>query len=359
MSIALSALELRLQTMIGDEDAIYVDKYANAINNASRELYPDIFRRLVDETLITGSALPNAHSNDWLLTTYPDHWRVTGVTALEETTVIRGGTKSAKVTRATTDGSLYCSDAEWQGLLDLMGTQVSFKCWVWASTGSQAYIEITTKQADGTAQTETSSAHSGLSEWELLEIEDYTLNGDLTDIQFSRKVITTDGFAYFGSARVTGKGLYQYLLPLDFQNGELQQVWLQTSGYSDDICDDLELGGNQYAEEFGWSIITDGDYKYLRFPYTPTSNRKIKLIGYCPLEADLSSSTDTITLRDEQVNLLLHYAAHLLYEMQKGIVSSDMVEPYERGSAYHLAKAEMLRRKTKMSRPPASIRWRY
>ena len=88
----------------------------------------------------------------------------------------------------------------------------------------------------------------------------------------------------------------------------------------------------------------------------PTSGRKIKLVGHAPLEI-LSSATDTMTIDGGRVNLLLQYAAHLLYEMQKGIVSSDMVEPYERGAAYHLAKAEMLRRKFKMNKTPASIPW--
>lgn len=356
MSFTLTILQHRLATMIGDKDGTYEDYYTDAINNAGRDLYDDIFRRVIDETLITGNALPNAHSDDWSQTTYPDHWNVSEVTAVEETTIIRGGAKSAKVTRADTDGYLYCSDAEWQGLLDLMGAQVSFKCWAQASTASQAYIEIYTKQADGTEQTETSDAHSGGGEWELLEIEDFTLNDDITDIQFRCKVITTNGDVYFDNARVTGKGLYQYLLPLDLQNGEVWQVWTQTSGYSDDACDDLKLGSNQYKEEFGWGTLSDGSYTYLKFPYTPSSKRKIKLVGLCPLEDDLSDGTNTMTIEAKYVPRLLTYAAYLLYGMVEGTPASDDVSRYERASIKWFQKSELLKSK-KMSKPAGQIGW--
>jgi hypothetical protein len=356
MSITFLTLKERFQTLIGDSDGTYADKYEDAINNSARELYPALHKPLIDETLITGNSLPNAHFEDWSQTTYPDHWNVSEVTALEETTICRGGVSSAKVTRADSDGYLYCSQTEWIDLLDLMDTQVSFKCWALASTASQAYIEIYTKQADGTEQTETSDAHSGGGEWELLEIEDFELNDDLTDIQFRCKVITTNGSVYFDNARVTGKGLYQLLLPLDFQNGEVSQVWIQTSGYSDDACDDLKLGN--YAEEFGWKIRDDGAYRYLRFPYTPTSKRKIKLIGYCPLENDLSSSTDPMSINDKYTQRLLTYAAYLLYQMQEGEPSSDDISRYERASLKWLARSEALKNK-RMPKPTGVIHWSF
>jgi hypothetical protein len=146
------------------------------------------------------------------------------------------------------------------------------------------------------------------------------------------------------------------MLPNGFQNGTVRQVWIQSSSQADDACDDLHP---TYTEEIGsWRIINDGSYKYLHFDYTPSAEKKIKLVGHCPLES-LSSSTDTVTLDDRRVNLLLHYAAHLLYERQKAIVSSDDKGRYEQESNYHLAKAEMLRRQLKMSQPPTVIRWRY
>ena len=352
MTTLASTLTSRLQTLIGDTASVYADKYLDAINNAAREIYPVLFKRLLNETLITGNALPNSHFEDWSQTTYPDHWAVSSVTALEETTIIRGGAKSAKVTRAGTDGYLYCYDTSWQRLLDLMDITVSFKCWVLASTADQAYIEI----YDGT-DTETSTAHTGGGEWELLEIEDYDLPDDLTDIQFRLKVITSDGDAYFDNARVTGKNLYEYLLPLDFQNGTVSQVHLQSQGYSDDICDDLDLGANAYSELFGWKIIDDGTYKYLRTASKLTANRKLKLIGYCPLEDDLDADADTLSLEGGRLNLLLSYAAYLLYEMQRGVVSSDGIDRYDRECARWLGKVQMLKSRLRMRRPPSAINW--
>lgn len=359
MSVKFSALESRLEIAMGDETGdVYSSYREDAINNAGRELYPILYRKLLDETLITGNALPNGHFEDWSETTNADHWEVSGVTALEETTIIRGGVKSAKVTRAgDVDGYHYCSNTEWGDLLDLQDKTVSFKCWVLASSASQAYLEIYTKQADGTEQTETSSAHSGGGEYELLEIEDFSLNDDLTDIAFRCKVITTNGSAYFDNARVTGKDLYRLLLPLDVQNGELAQVYLQVSGHSDDMCDDLNLGGSYYTPVFGWKTLDDGDYTYLQFPTPPPSKRKIKLVGYCPLEDDLSSDNDTMTIGDKYVPLLIAYAAYLCHEYRRGIVASDQTELYDRECARWLAKTEMLKKRLRMSQPAGQISW--
>jgi hypothetical protein len=328
-----------------------------AINNAARELYPTyLFRRVTDETLITGNALPNAHFEDWTATTHPDFWTASVSTVGEENTIIRGGTSSAKLSVAA--GSLYCSNAEYPQLLDLMGTTIDFKCWVYASAASECRLGIYTKQADGTEQnTQYSSYHSGGSEWELLEIESYALNDDLTDIKFSLYNATT-GTCYFDNARVTGKDFYAYLLPKTFQTGHITQVWEQVTGYSDDICDDVKSGHNDFAEVFGWNTPTGDDgYKYLRLPYILSSERKLRLVGEAPLEDTLSSDTDTMTIEGERVNLLLAYAAYLVYEMQRGIASGQSKDFYNQEIAYWGGKTERLKRTLKMTRPNGQIRW--
>lgn len=352
-TFTLTVLMGKLGKTIGDEKGAYLNKCQDALNNAIEEVYPALHYNLDNTELITGNILPNSHFEDWedyvvSVTDYPDHYKISGgVTALADTTYIRGGTNSAKATRATTDGYMYISQAEWPRLLDLMGTTISFKCWTLASTASQAYIEIYTKQADGTAQTETSAAHSGGGEFELLEIEDFALNDDLTDIQFRFKVITTDGSVYFDTSRVTGKEVYEYLLPADFQHGEVLQVKLQSSGYSDDACDDLHPRFDTPITNF--SEITDGGYRYLKLPAL-TNERRIRLIGDCPLE-NLSSSAVTITLDDDRrVQLLLTYAAHLIYEMKMGVVASESVGRYQQLSAYWRGKYLSLLPRLAMSR---------
>ena len=351
---ALSVLKTKLQTAIADDKRIYWEHYADAINNAIREVYPNLHRPLDDVSLITGNILPNSHFEDWATTTYPDHYNVSTVTALEETTEIRGGASSAKVTRAGADGYMYISEVEWPRLLDLMDKTISFKCWVLASSASQAYIEINTEKADGTTtQIETSSAHSGAGEWELLEIEDFELNDDLTVIKFSFKVITADGDVCFDNARITGKTVYEYLLPQDLQDGHISQVYIQTSGYSDDICDDLHP--SSWEKVYGWGTVNDGSYKYLRLPAGYSNGRRIRLVGHCPLET-LSADTDTVSIDGEKPNLLIAYAAHLLFEMEMGIPSATDVSRYERLSAYWLNKYYRMLPQLKMATPSGTMK---
>jgi hypothetical protein len=330
------------------------DHMTRAINLAARDIYPALFRRLRDRTLVCGSMLPNSHFEDWAVSTYPDFWRVSNVTATKETTSIWGGAASAAVVRSGTDGYMYVSEAEYPRLLDLMGEEISFYCMVKASTASQAYIEIYTKQADGTTQTETSDAHSGNGEFELLKIEDFTLNDDLTDIQFRCKVINSDGTAYFDAAWTSGGAVRELLLPTDFANGVLLQVNRQVSGHSDEIANDIGWG-SRYAEVFGWKIKED-DNKYLVMPWIVEECR-LELIGYAPLEDDLSSDTDTMTIDDPHTNLLIAQACLNLYRILRGFPSSDATSRYDEEIAYWTAKVAERKRRLRMHKPAGQISW--
>lgn len=334
------------------------DNKRRAINSAARAIKQNAFRVIEwDDTLVGGSHLPNAHFEDWSQTTYPDYWQVSSVTALENTTYIRGGTKSIAVTRAGTDGYAYCSEAEWGRLINLQDETVDYKCWVRASTADQAYIEIYTKQADGTEQTLTSSAHSGGGEWELLELEDQVLNDHLTDIQCRLKVITADGTVYFDAARVTGAWVYEYLLPLHFQGGHLGWVYRQLSGQSDDICDDVFTSRSQVEAVYGWNTFEQNGVEFLRLPFATYLERKLILSGYAPLESNLSADTDTMTINDPYTDLLISYAAYLLFEMEAGLPSAKDRDFLRAESVYWLGKSEYLNKSLRMAKPQSATRF--
>jgi hypothetical protein len=352
MGITLTTLQNRLATMIGDKDGIYDEYYTDAINNAAREQYPALFKPLVDETLITGNILPPLI---WSSTSALNFYSSSNATLAKTTTggLYRNGLSSAKATASAADGYLYLSSDNYPRLLDQMGYDVTFKCWVYPSTADDAFLTIYTVKADGTAQTLNSTTTCPASKFTLLELEDQTINDDIVDIEFRMRVHTSGQNAYFDPPRAIGRAVYDYILPTDFQDGVVSQVGLQTTSYSDDACDDLHP---HYAEEFGWKIINDGSYKYLRLPYAPTASRRIKLIGYCPLESNLSSGTDTMTIEDKFTPKLLTYAAYLLYGMVEGTPSSDDVSRYERASLKWLQKSELLKNK-RMTRPPGAIHW--
>jgi hypothetical protein len=361
VSTTLATLQQRLQTMIGDKGGEYTGSYSDAINNAARELFPTLYRNLVNETLITGNILPNSHFEDWASSSYPDRYNKVNATCAETTSagLVRDGTSSSLVSPSAADGYMFItsgntSDAGYPRLLDLMGKTIDIAVWAYPSTADDVFMDVYYIESDGTATTVSTTTSAIVTQFSLLSRTGISIPDGIKEIQFRFRVHTNGETCYFDNARVMGKAVYDYMLPQDFQDGEVRQVWLQTTGYSDDPCDDLHP---RFGEElFGWSIIDDGTDKYLRLPYL-TSGRKLKLIGTSPLENNLSSSTNTMSIDGERVNLLLSYAAYLLYEMERGIASPQSVEQYDRAIAYWLAKYEMLKPRLRMTKPATVIRW--
>ena len=159
-----------------------------------------------------------------------------------------------------------------------------------------------------------------------MELEDQALNDDIVEVQFRFRVHTSGKYVYFDSARATGKSLYEYLLPSDFTNGEVSQVYVQTCGNADDICDDLHPDG--WERDFSYSTHSDGTYRWLRLPCTYGNNRQIRVIGITPLST-LTDYTDTTEISGSEVDLLVTYAAYCLFRNEEGIPSSDDESRYK------------------------------
>jgi hypothetical protein len=332
------------------------DQKDRAINNAGKELYESapLFKLLADETVITGNILPPFI---WTSSSALALYSTSNATIAKTTTggLFRNGNNSALATVSAADGYLCLSSDDYPRLLDLMDKSVDFKGWAYPSTADDAFLTIYTVQADGTEQTLNSTTTCPASKFSLLELENQSLNDDITQIQLRMRVHTSDENAYFDQPRVIKAGIQDYMLPEDFQNGELCQVWIQSSSYSDDACDDIHP---RYSPVFGWKTFTDGGYKYLHLPSVPSSNRKLKLVGYCPLEDDLSADTDTMSIDERHKPLLLAYAAYLLYEMKRGTVAGTDTGRYDAECLRWLSKAEMLKQSgLRMTPPSGQISW--
>ena len=318
------------------------DSKKRAINNAIRDIYPALHRKLEDRSLITGNILPpfNWSSTSALrLYTSP-----TGTLAKNtDMAYIWRGLTSAKVIASGADDVLQINSNDYPFLLDLMGKTITFKDWVYPEVTDDAFLTIYTLKADGTAQTLNSTTSCPAGKKTLLELEDQAINDDIQYIEFRLRVHTTTKYAYFDAPRVTGRNLYDYLLPEDFQNGSVSKVRIQTSGYSDDTCDDLHP--TTWELIYNWAtipkLIGTTTYTYIRLPYLYGSKRQIELSGHCPLET-LSADTDTISLDGEKLNLLIACAAYLLYEMEKGVPSSEDISRIDRASIYWLGKYKSL-----------------
>jgi len=141
---------------------------------------------------------------------------------------------------------------------------------------------------------------------------------------------------------------YEYLLPVNSfaAEGHLSQVHLQVTG-------------DTYEEVFGWKVINDGTNQYLRMPDVVSGGKTIRLVGYGPLEDDLSAANSTLSLdTGRHITILLRYAAHLIYEMQAGVVSSDDRKRLQDESDRWFVKAHMLiNQGGRMPKPQGAISW--
>lgn len=329
-----------------------------AINDAIRETYPVLFRPLEDRTLVTGNILPDNSFELWVASDNPSFYSASNATLTRTTTagLIRGalGTTSMKVTDSGSgDGYAYISSDQFPRLLDLMGKTVTFKCHAYPEdTADDATIIIYTKQADGTAQTLTSTTSNPKGEFTLLELKDQKLNDDLVEIQFRFSVATASADVYFDSARVTGINLQEYLLLSDFKDGAVDEVYIQTSGYSDDICDDLHP--RDWQKVFGSTTYSDGTYMWLRLPAIYSANRQLRLIGNAPLST-VSSFSDTTEISGKQIDLLLAYAAYCLFRNKEGAPSGEDKYKYTSNQGRWLREYERLKPSHRMMRHSGTL----
>lgn len=109
-------------------------------------------------------------------------------TVARESTIIKTGTYSAKVTRVGADTTLYHDHADFA---DYQGRKVTFGCWVYATVASRARIAI----SDGVGSTN-SSYHTGTTGWEFLTVT-HNMSVSATRMRVEMHVNTGNTSAYF------------------------------------------------------------------------------------------------------------------------------------------------------------------
>ena len=310
----------------------------SAIQDAILEKYPQTFLYLDNRDLVTGNILPPFN---WATSSTLDVWTEPTGTLAKNTdkTYIWRGSSSAKLTASGANDYLYVTSDVHRRLLDLMGENVDFKCWVYPEVADDVFLTIYTVQKDGTTQTLNSTTTTYAGKKCLIELEDQSINDDIEHFEARLRVKTDTKYGYFDMPRLTGKDVHEYMLPKDFQDGDVSEVYIQTSGHSDDACDDI-LPIN-WHQVYNSKIRDDGTYKYLYLPNSYGDNKQIRLIGQKPLES-LSSATDTISLDQEHIRPLIAYALYLLFERQKDGASSEDIGRIEYTAQYWLGKYNQL-----------------
>jgi len=316
------------------------DDKVSAIQDAILEKYPQTFLYLDNTDLVTGNILPPFN---WATSSTLDFYTEPSGTLAKNTsgTYKWRGSSSAKVTASGANDKLYISSNVYPRLLDLMDKNADLKGWVYGEVANDPYLRIKTWQKDGTAQTLTSSTTTYATKKCLIELEDQSLNDDLDTIEVWLGVTTDTKYSYFDMPRLIGKDVHEYLLPKDFQDGDVSEVYVQTGGHSDDICDDLQP--TDWRQVLNSKIRNDGTHQYLYLPDWYGDNRQIRLVGQKPLES-LSAATDTISLDSKEIRPLIAYAAHLLFERQAAEVSSEDRDNLKDASMYWLGKHDTLKK---------------
>jgi len=338
------------------------DNKTRAINSAARELDGYLFRKKEwDDTLVMGNWLPDPHLEDWSSSTALTWYTETSNATLAKTSTaayIRGGTYSAKLTAGAANSYFGTNSDIYPRLINLQGSTIDFYTWVYPQTANDAKVQIYTLETDGTATTTTSTTTCPAGQWSRIGVESHSVPDDLSKISFRFVVATSGQYAYFDKARVIGPSVYELLAPHDFHNGDICSVFEQIGGESDDLCDDVFTSASQIDIMYGIREFTEGGYKYLRLPYGSSSQRKLIVSGYAPLEDTLSADTDTMSISDPNTELLIAYAAYKLYEMEAGLASSEDRERLLESASYWLGKAEYLKRTLKMIPVESHVRLR-
>ena len=288
-----------------------------AINDARIEAYPYLHRRVIDESLVTGSHLLDGGFEDWSSTTVLNNWTNTGTgTFAQRTTPVNGrlwDKYAVTVTPGGANGGIRQGQAQNVGLSDLCGHTVYFKAWV-NGTAADAIIRIT--DDDGNTD---SDAVAASATWELLECQ-RTIKSDSVTVQFDILSPGNNAF-YVDNARVTGPANYRYRMFTHLE--DILEVGYQSAsgGLNNYPCDDL-VAKLPYVRLKNSRYIYDGTKREIFLMDSPLDNRKLRIIGKGPLSS-VSADADTMELDGNHIRVIVALAASKLYKRYANVVSGE------------------------------------
>ena len=322
------------------------EKCLDAINHATLESFPKLGYYQEDISIVSGNWLPNNSFEKWTSSSYPDFWKVVGVTAEQITTTglgyQMGKSSSAKITATADGGYLGISSKTYPRLLDLAGQTVSLKVWAAPEVANDVTATILTVNIDGTANTYDSTTTSVAGNYTLITIDDQKLDDELNEILIYFSVATDTKWVYLDNARLTAKQIDQYFVPVDIRNSRIQAVYIQedwaTTKESYEPCD--SLSPTKWKRIYNWHYWTDNEYDWIEIPDLPTGYL-IRIIIFSPLET-LTAATDTISIDSKNVLLLLAYARYKLFQAERGLPSAKDTTRVEKMMAEALTEYNRL-----------------
>jgi hypothetical protein len=326
--------------------------YRIALVNAAKAAFPYIHREIRDTSKVAGNWLRTGGMNVWTSTSYPDYWRVSSVTAAENTTapyyLVPANAYSCKLSTAA--GNLYTNNTLVPDLNMLAGQTVKLSAQLWCDTASCARLQI----YDGTTTT-SSSYHDGDSAWrdytDPIEVE-ATIADEPTEITFRVCLDVATGTAYVTDARAISKHMGRiYIGDLSLAQDRPHQVFREQTRYSD---------REPWVRLHNYEIGKDN---YLYIGDAPQNYRlRIEGIGYLDFydtSDDVGTDwADTIAIDEPQLQILVAQAAiYLCRQMINPAPDSSTSEEWQRTLAYWQQELRYRQSKFSMPRPPVTVRW--
>ena len=301
------------------------DHMVNAIEQACEEVYPALYLPLEDLTLITGNILSDASFEDWSSTSTLAHYSALSGTLAQATAAgsTRNGTYAVKYTAGATPDYLYISSKDYPRLLDLQDMTCDWDVWVYPEILNSAAMTIYTINAAGSTQTLVTTTACPAAKWSRIYIESQKLNDNLHELQVRFNVATDTKYAIFDDAMIQGRRMYEYLMPPNFRDGNLDSVTLQTSGNYDPACYDLHpFSTINPGRDLHFDEINNGTQRYVAFDQTLPTERRLRLLGNKPLEITGTDDTDTITIDAHRVPLFIAKAREIFWAREAVPISS-------------------------------------
>lgn len=324
-----------------------------ALVASARNIYPALFNEIWDESLVCGNWLKNGSVEKWTLTTTPDDWTVTTVTAAESTTspYYKHGAGSCKLSGSS--GTLAQAVTNFDDLKFLAGKTVTFTAQGWCDTADSLRLSIN----DGTTQTY-SSYITDLSAW--------TQNNPRNDSFYVQQTIDDNPTQITFTVHYTTGGTAAYVDDLRAISDYRSRLYIGHLGLAQNRPHGVFIEPSYYSNEESWTRISD--YKldsdgYLYVPTTYQSDRRLRIrgIGYLDFLASGASSTAwtaTIDINEPQLKILTAEAILYLYtQMSLPNYESGTREEYQKMLGFW--KQEVADRKAKfgMKSPAAAVHW--
>ena len=324
-----------------------------ALIYAARHSFPNLFKEIWNEELVSGNWLKDGSFERWTTSTNLTDWTETTVTATQTTTspYYKHGLTSAKLSTAA--GKLTQGITNFDDLKRLQGKNVTFTIQGWCNTASCLRIAI----YDGTTRTY-SSYHDGNSAW----TQDNPRNDDMyvtaqigynpTEITFEIYHDVAAGVSYVDDARgISGYQGRLYLGHLGLARNRPHGVYIEPSYYSQQ---------EEWIRISGYDIDKDG-YIYIPTKYMNDYRLRVRGIGYLDFLVSGASSTAwtaTIDINSPQLDILVADAAMYLYGQQI-LPNYDAGTSQQFANAYRfwMARYREACEKYAQKAPPATTHW--